>query len=194
MKNEFRRQLKTALLIVLFLFMIGFVASFFYIKLTHKDVSPSKDSISIHFNYSDTIKVDSSLPISDTLGKTITVDQREEKTVGYIEIVLTNKSDNDATYQLLLSKEVVEAKELNEHYVKLYLTDSSDKPIEGFDKNAAVTYNELRYFNKKPSNKLLYEGILAPKEEKLFKLRTWVSDSYSISNVFEEFQFSVGLN
>lgn len=176
-----KKQIISAFLIVLVLIILSVFIIFF---LKPKSVN---NNLSINISSSE-IMINNKLPISDVLGKNIK--ESDEKQV-YITISIKNKDIDDTTYQIYLTRNYLDEPQLKEKYVKLYLTDSKDKPLSGFEKNLIPTYKTLKSLNDKPSSKLLYEGNISGKETQKLRLRVWIDDSYALSDITESFDFDV---
>ena len=93
-------------------------------------------------------------------------------------------------YDIYLIKKNNE-KEIKENYIKFYLTDEADNPLEGYKQNSVPTYNDLLSLVNLPAARSLYSGSLKGRETQKVILRSWLSDSYAVSNEERSFSFDV---
>ena len=84
-----------------------------------------------------------------------------------------------------------EQDEIRSNYIKLYLTDDKNNPLEGFENNKIKSYADLYALNDKPGSRLVYRGNLVSGSSKKFILRSWVSDSYVLSKNEEVFNYDI---
>ena len=96
-------------------------------------------------------------------------------------------------YEIYLVKNKVKEKEISEKFIKMYLTDHNNIPLDGFEKNLIPVFSNLVILNDKANGKLLYRGKINANSKLKFKLRIWVSDSYAISKENEQFSFSINV-
>lgn len=152
----------------------------------------SLTTATVSFNYTESetnhINLTNALPMSDTNGKklngnqevfdfTVTGNYGEKGTVLY---------DVYATpYDMTLS----------DKYVKVYVTDQNDNPVEGYEGEEIPTYNTLEDYSISASTtdtfttkgKLLYSSELTPeKNSDNLRIRVWLSSSYGSSENAEE--------
>ena len=169
---------------LIFIIFMGILFFYFYEKRME-----SFTPFSVIYSASNEVNIKSKLPISDTLGKTLTGDGTAEGIQGFIDFSIQNTGNRRKKYYLLLREENIESQKIRDNYVKLYLTDRKDEPYPEFLKNSVPTYSDFPVFSVDSSSKVLYEGILEKGETYEFRLRVWLSDSYIISNSEEEFNF-----
>lgn len=84
------------------------------------------------------------------------------------------KEQNDSikvNYDILL-KDL--GSDLEDKFIKVYLTDSNNTPLEGFN-NTVPVYSA---FLNDSDGKIIYSGILDD-DNKKFRLRIWISDIYN---------------
>ena len=186
MIKDYKKQVILAFVVVFILFVISMVA---IIALKLIKSNNSLKPLNISYNTSNVIKVDNSLPISDKLGKNLSMESLSESNNGFLSFSIKNSNEVEVNYDVFLTKRSNST--IKENYIKLYLTDKEDVAYEGFNKNKIPTYNELLYLNDKPSSKLLYSGTIGAKSVEKLKLRVWVSDSYALSDSLEEYAFNV---
>ena len=185
MTMSFQNKKRVIIEIGCFLFFIIFGILFFYF---YEKKMESFTPFSVIYSASNKVNIKSKLPISDTLGKTLTGDGTAEGIQGFIDFSIQNTGNRRKKYYLLLREENNSVK-IRDNYIKLYLTDRNDEPYSEFLKNSVPTYSDFPTFSGNSSSKVLYEGILEKGETHEFRLRAWLSDSYIISDSEEEFNF-----
>ena len=163
-----------------------FILFYIYAKKYHNE-----KPVRIVYELDDYITIKNKLPLSDAIGKQYDGSLVEEGTESYIEFSIVNEDDDLALYEIFLTRNHITPREIKENYIKLYLTDEDDQPVIGFDKNRLPVFSDLPYLIDKPSSKLLYTDIIEGHSTKKYRLRAWLSDSYSISSLPETFQFEV---
>jgi len=182
---------KTYLIIGLIIILVVFLQ--FYLLKSYYSVESSKqtEDLVVKFETSDTIHLNNKLPISDTLGKTLTGKGMEEGIQGYLKFSIENKTGKNQKYTILVFKETVDSKELDGNYVKFYLTDQNDQPFEGFAKNVIPNYAGFSASSKKPAARVIYTGVIGKNKSQSFRLRMWVSDNYAFTSDLEEFLIKI---
>ena len=190
MDKAYRRQVKLAFFIVFLLFLFVAIFSFFYYR--HKSLTDYSDLLDVSFQTSDVVVLKNTIPISDTLGRNIDGEHIDKGVQGYVDFTIKNKSNELISYDIILTKQVVEGEEIKDSFVKFYLTDYEDIPFSGFNGNYVPSFADLNYLSDKPSSKLLLSDQINKNEEKKYRLRVWLSDRYSIS--FTEESFSVDVD
>lgn len=189
MNSTFFKHVKIALLIVCVAFVIvGVYFLFFYQK---KDDSNNQKYLSVQFNTSDVLLLKNTLPVSDSIGKSFDGKGTEEGIQGYLEFSVKNKKDTDISYEIIVTEQNTKEDKIKDSFVKMYLTDNQDNPLEGFERSYVPTFYDFYYLVDKPSSKLLFEDSLKKGESKKYRLRVWLSDKYSLSFEPEEFSFDV---
>lgn len=144
----------------------------------------SSRNATVVFSYSDDssmLLMDSSMPITDTVGKKLSFTPNQVKH-GYSEFSISaNMEGIDKIHYEIYAKNIGVSTELPTDYVKLYLTNAdNDQPLEGFD-NFVPTYRDLKVAVSDPAGKKIYSGILEKGEIKNFRLRMWLADTYPIT-------------
>lgn len=176
------------------IYLIAIICVFFCISLSivlfYKRFVPDKkidqsDVVLVRSVKYHTIK--SNLTVSDDFGKKI---KEDNGSYVYYEFEVENSSKFDRNYQLYLTKgsENLE-NEINDNYVKFYLTDYNNNPLGIFDNNIVPTFKELKYIEDKPSSKLLYSDKIKKHGKMKFILRVWLADNYVISDENKSFSF-----
>ena len=169
-------------LLLLFILIVFLIIKYpLYSKAIEIDIKPK------------TIEIDNTLPISDVLGKSMIYSKINKNIQGYISINVVNPNDRKVSFFIVLSKKELDNLEIKENYVKVYLTDQNDKPIKGFEKNMVPSFADLKRYNNKSNDKILYKGVLDKKSELKFILRSWISDTYVISNNLEKFSYDISV-
>ena len=190
MLKKNKKQVVLALLIVSCLFLVSILFVFFYFN---RGKSEDKNQlVSTSFKESQTIILKNTLPISDELGRNIDGVGTEEGIQGYVVMSIQNNTDKDVNYDIYITKKEIE-KEIKENYIKLYLTDEADNPLEGYEQNSVPTYNDIFSLVDFPAARLLYNGSLKGRENRKVVLRAWLSDSYAVSNEEKSFTFDVNV-
>ena len=136
------------------------------------------------------INIDNKFPISDALGKTLVYSKNNKDIQGYTNIIVHNPNDRKVSFSIILLKNNLEISEIKENYVKLYLTDKNDNPINGFEKNMVPCFSDLKRYNNS-YDRILYKGVIDKNNKFEFILRSWISDSYVISNNLEKFSYNI---
>lgn len=187
MQKKYKTQLIFSLMIVIVFFFALFLFSF--LILQKRDKSPLK----VSYQTSSVLRLKDLLPVSDTLGKTFIGKGTVDGVQGYVSFSIYNPTNRKISYDILLMEhdDSTSLNKIRANYVKLYLTNDIDVPFSGFDNRRLPTYSDLSVLKDEPGSKLLYRGILNGKEKENFRLRVWLSDSYSISNNQDEKNFIV---
>lgn len=143
-------------------------------------------------NQSSSLMVDSSMPITDAVGKKLDFNSNQTK-YGYSEFSLSaNMEGMDSVKYEIYAIPVGVAAELPSNYVKVYLTNlDNDKPLEGYDGKSVPTYQDLRIAASDPAGKKIYSGVLKKDEVKFFRLRMWLMDTYPITTEIRSFGISL---
>ena len=191
MNKKNKKQVLLAFLIVFILFMISLVVAFFYYR--NQDKKNNDNLLKVKFKSSDVITIENRLPMSDEFGKNLDGTGTEEGVQGYVEFSIKNENSKDVDYIVYLTKQDVSITELRGDYIKFYFTDIADNPMTGFEKNMLPSFNDLTSLVDMPEGRLVYNGSLESGEEKSFKLRAWLSDTYTISDTEEGFSVDVNV-
>lgn len=172
-----------SLIIVILLVVIGI---FIY---NEKHTGINEASV-ILYSDSENITIDSSLPVSDKFGKEI--HGEVSNSYKYLEFEIVNVSSKVRDYQLYITKNDFSTNEINNEFVKIYLTDDKNNPVDGFDSGKVPSYVDLKYINDLPSNKLLYKDKIDNYQRRKFIVKVWVTDNYSSSSE-NYFSFDIGV-
>lgn len=136
------------------------------------------------------VSIDNSLPVNDKFGKNIS----DNISGGYkkVDFEIVNVSSKSKTYQLYIKKNNLNTNEINNDFVKFYLTDDKNNPVGVFDNNKVPSYRNLSYIKDKADSKVLYTDKIDKYQRKKFIIRVWVTDNYiSLSNNY--FSFDIGV-
>lgn len=131
--------------------------------------------------------IDSSMPITDQLGKELTFNPNQSK-YGYSEFsISSNMEGMESINYEIYAKNIGVAVELPTDYVKIYLTDgNTDVAAFGYEQRVP-TYRDLKIATSDPAGKKIYAGSLKKGETANFKLRMWLSDAYPITTEVRSF-------
>ncbi len=130
------------------------------------------------------------LPMTDAVGKTISIDNYRKDVTGYVEFEVKSNIDDKVKYEIYLIKGKKDI-EVPEKFVKVYLTDSEDNPLKYFEDVKVPTYYDLKLASNDASGKLIYSGSLKERASQKFKFRMWVADTYELTA--DELRFSAKL-
>ena len=185
-----QKKLKKIFIIFIFL-LLFFLLFYFFVFVNHafSDSDSDSDSLFIQFYDDEILELSNKLPLSDELGKSGEIDS-SSKIIDYTSFSITNNKSKKVNYEIYATKENTE-NEIRGDYIIYYLTDDNDNPLTGYDNNILPTYSSLLSLSNKPYSRLLYSGIISGGEKKSFKLKTWVSDSYTISDNLENFRVNI---
>ena len=132
------------------------------------------------------IVVSNSLPMTDVVGKTISIDNCIVGTTGYVEFEVKSMVDDKVKYEIYLTTESVN-ESIPLKFIKVFLSDEKDNALGYFDNDKLPTYYDLRLSTNDPSGRLIYSGYLSDKEKDKFKLRMWVADTYELTSNIKSF-------
>lgn len=191
MDKSNKSQLKTAIIIVSLLFLLFFILVFFYYQFYVKNELKNPDSLKINYFNKQEIEIKNKLPVSDSLGKNYNGKGSEEGIQEFREFTINNNSNIDREFIILLDKQYFDSNSIDEKYIKIYLTDEKDNPIDGFSSNPIPTFNSFDAYSKVITSKVIYKGKIEKKTMKKYKLRSWLSDSYVIPGNEELFRMKL---
>ena len=143
------------------------------------EINPSRDVI-----------IKNILPVSDMLGKSFDGTGTKPGVQGYAEITIINTDKVKHDYSIVVSKQENNS-QLSGNYIKFFLTDADDNPVGKFNKELSPVYESLEVHSLHPAYRIVETINLAPKEQKKFKLRTWLADSYVVSLDEEQFKYVI---
>jgi len=187
-KQENNHLIKTISIILLSIIAVLIIIAIF-VKIDEYKRSFYK--IGVRYKTNDVVKLNNKLPISDAIGKSYSGTGIETGIAEYKEFTVSNPNEKKIKYEVYLTKFTTNVKDIRSNYIKLYLTDDKDNPLEGFNKKKVVSYYDLYSLSNKPGSRLLYSGSLKSGESKTFILRSWVADTYVLSSDEEGFSFNI---
>lgn len=191
-KNEIRRKevLKEIISSIVGILFLVFAVSFLGFKIFSGSFNHDKINTLtagyLSFNYvesdSNVIKLISAMPISDTEGK------KSNKKEDYFEFKISNNSKETINYEILLEPLV---KDLDGDYLKIYLTDDSNKPLPGFKEEVPVwkTFDNSSI----QGGKNIYQGTLNGRKDVTLRLRVWISEDYVVTDKAQSFSFRINV-
>lgn len=185
--KELKKEIITSIIWIAFLLiLITFMSVKVYNENFEKDRINTLTSGYLSFNYteSDTnvINLVSAMPIKDSVGK------KSNKKEDYFEFSISNSNDHSISYEIIVEPLV---NKLKGEYLKLYLTDDENKPMDGF-KEKVPTWSEFKDAGLE-GTKIIYRGHLDGKATKTFRLRVWISEDFVVSDKAESFSFKINI-
>ena len=169
------------LVILILLFIIG---TFVY----KERVDKVNEASIILYSDAENITIDDSLPVSDKFGKDIHGEVLSA--YKYLDFEVVNVSAEARDYQIFITKNDLSTNEINNEYVKFYLTDDKDNPVDNFTDSKVPSYVDLKYIKDLPKKKLLYTGKLDKYQRRKFTIKVWVTDNY-VSSSENYFSFDI---
>lgn len=182
-----------SLFILIILVLIAIFSLLFCLFLYFNNRQDIKNATLI-FSYSDNssdLVVDNSMPITDAVGKQLTFTPNQTK-YGYSEFSISANiyGIKSVDYEIYAIQTGV-ALELPSDYVKVYLTDGhNDLPFDGY-RDKIPSYHDLKVARTNPAGKKIYSGTLKENEEKKFRLRMWLTDTYPITTETRNFKINL---
>ena len=147
--------------------------------------------LDINYKNGNNVLIKNILPVSDTIGKKYNGSGSEKNIQELKEFVIKNDNDSKISYTIYIKPNIVDSKTIKTNYIKVYLTDEFDKPLEGFEKNRIPAISDLTVSNNNPDKLILYEGMIKKDEEQKFKLRSWLADSYAVTEEEQIYDFDI---
>lgn len=195
-KKKSSNNKKMILSIVLILLLMISVIGVTYAIFNYSQEGEVRNTVKtgdLTFSYVETssgISIENAMPISDDVGKKI--DSFEN---GYFDFNVSCKIAGTSTvhYEIYAKKQEVK-KEIEEKYVKIYLTDGiNDQPISGYDVEVP-TYNSLKNSLSDQEGKQLYYGSFTSSGVQRFRLRMWLKEEYNVPSNSEQFKIKVNVD
>ena len=169
--------------------IIGLLSMYRYSIVSNDNINVAMNDITMKSSELNILKITNSYPINDTDGKNLFVDNYGG-TYDYFDFEVKSNYDEDVYFEIYLTKEDFE-NEIELSYVKFYLMDlDTGEEILNMD-GSVPTFYDLRIATSDPGAKRLHYGLLAAGEVKKYRLKMWLSDTYSISNEVNEFEVKV---
>lgn len=177
---------------ILFLIIIGlFILSFIMLGV-YNPHKKNKNSKGVVLNIKkDTFDIIGSLAVTDKYGRTIVDDSLDSNV--FVEFEVKNKSEHKKNYQIFITRKDDKSEQIPGAYIKFYLTDLKDNPLDQYNGNKLPNYDELKYLNDDSASKLIYEGSLKHRTSTKYRLRVWIDDTYDISTGDSSFSFKIGV-
>ena len=188
-KQENNKHLIKSVSIVLLSLAVFILIFAIIIKI--QDYKKSSYKIDVKFETNDIVKLTNKLPMSDEIGKEYTGTGVEKGIIEYKEFTVSNPNEGKVSYEIYLTRTENSIEDMKSGYIKLYLTDEKNKPVEGFDTKKLPTFYDLPSLSDKLSSRLLYTGTLVSGSSKKYILRTWIADTYVLSDTVEDFGFDI---
>ncbi len=183
--------------IILILVVAGLTYAVFIWGQTGKKENTISTS-TITFSYTENtegIKIENSLPISDTAGKTLQREDSENGIKGYFDFSISCSLSGTTAiqYEIYAVKQPV-TMPISDEYIKIYLTNAdNESPLKGFD-GVVPTYSDLTVSKSNPSGKHLYSGTFNEDGVRNYRLRMWLADTYVISKDVRSFSIKVNVH
>lgn len=169
--------------------IVGLLSIYKYNVVSNDNENVAINNITLKSDELNSICISNSLPMSDVDGKNFSLDNFDG-VYDYYDFEVTSNYDENIYFEVYLTKEDL-GSEIDPHYVKLYLVDL-DTCMEIINKDSIVpTYYDLYVSTSDPMGKRLYYGLLSAGETKRYRLKMWLSDAYSISDEFSEFEVRI---
>ncbi len=191
-------------IVVLFVVILGATyAAFQYTKKGEKENEITTGYVTFVYNETGNgVSITNAFPKSDSEGKLIKESGDDGVANGYFDFNVTSTMGGNMTipyyvYAVDITGDVEH--KLASKYVKLYLSDQEDQPIEGYE-GEVPTFASLDPIKANDSNgeevqgKKLYYGYVNGEEVKKFRLRMWLSNRYPGTEVAETFKLRVDVN
>jgi hypothetical protein len=183
------RQFFQSILIVILSLAIFLILVAGYLKID--EYRRLSYNVNTKFLNTDVIKLTNKLPISDEIGKSYTGKGMEDGIEGYSEFTIHNPNDKKVDFEIYVTKMDLEVDEIKSNYIKFYLTDEKNNPVNGFEQNKIKSYSDLYALSDKPGSRLVYRGSLVAGSTKKYILRSWVADTYILSKDLEGFNYDI---
>lgn len=195
-QSDEKKKLVLSILAVLVLVLM--VIGVFYAVFTYVGTGTRENRVTtgtLTFSYTEgtaSINIVDAHPVSDEVGKAITSanvgaagsiaanpagSQMQYAGVFDFEVSASMSSPQDINYEIYATE--ASGNTLDAQYVKIYLTDQSDTAEEGYT-GAVPTYDTLTTTSKNSgTGKTLLSDTFSNTSSKQYRLRMWISDSYS---------------
>lgn len=150
-----------------------------------------KNGLIVTYYSSQHVCIKNILPLSDELGTSLNNKSVEKNGYGYIRFSIKNNNKKASNYRIYIKKNDVSSKIIADKYIKFCLTNEYNKSYDGYDKSNIPSYSDLLALSSKPLGRLIYSGRIDGESEKVFILRSWLSDEYEIKEDEELFDFDI---
>lgn len=199
--NKKIKNNKIIITIVLILLLITATIGLSYSIFYYKGIGTQKNTISTRtikclFNEGIPISIDSAMPISDEVGKKLSVQADENSEFGYKQgyydttLSCECKGTCKGTYELYLTNSnTTEDLKIDDEYIKVYVTDGSEieKELTG-----VTSFNNLNSSLNNSRAKEIYKGTFSESFSQKIRLRMWIANEYKVSD--KSYTFKAKLN
>lgn len=145
----------------------------------------------LDYNPSCDVVIKSIVPVSDVIGKEFDGSGTKDGVQGYTEITIENLDKKTHDYTILVINKEANLN-IDGRYIKFYLTDIDDVPIDGYEGDLLPSYEKLALY--KNTDKHLLATVRVPaQDKKIIKVRAWLADNYVISLYEEQFKYSISV-
>ena len=131
-------------LISITLIVVFFVLIYSNYRKNNNPSIPDKDQLFIKYDDVDIIEIENKLPVADALGKKFNGEGTEDGVQGYLELSVKNITNKKVKYEVLGTKLPTDNMQISDNYIKIYLTNEDNSPLNGFDLNAIYSSHEIR--------------------------------------------------
>ncbi len=173
-KEEIIRNL---ILLSLIILCIIFLVIFLKYRNSNQLFKSDSGAVELISSKGNAIEIVDNHPMSDEFGKKISDDTLSVQSYYAFEVKsISNVGTNFEVYVTDYDYK----NDIQTNFIKLYLTDENDEPVNGYVNAYAPTYYNLRVSAFNPVGRRIYYGYIGPHESKKFILRVWVGDAYTI--------------
>lgn len=183
------KQLTLAIIVIVCLFVVFIGSGFLFNR--YKSTENKAYNLGVKFSDNRNVYLENTLPVTDKIGRELDGVNSSTGIYGFKEFSIENNYDKKVDYQIYLRVKNSCENIIDEDFIKLYLTDTNNNPLSGFENNKLPSYSSISSLNDKPDGKLLYTGSINKNSISKFRLRVWVSDLYSINRDKECFSFDI---
>ena len=181
--------IRNLLLIILVFICLYSLVNFVDNKIYKGKIINKNDVVLVSDN-SNRFMLKDNYPMLDEVGRKITYSEENSHVQIYYEFEVKSKSNTDTNYEIYLSSDKYK-NNIHPNFIKIYLTDSNNNPIEGFNTIAVPTYFNLKVATATPLGRRLYYGKIKANDTKKYILRAWIGDAYAVGVDSKEFGFDL---
>ena len=181
---------RTKIYLIVGILLTCLVGILLFVFLNDSNENNNGNNLDVSYENDKTVLISNRLPMTDLAGMQLTGEGTKDDIQGYVEFSIKSTTDKKQDYSIYLNERKVNAP-INDRHVRLYLTDFNDNPYDGFKSNIIPCYEDFKVLKDSPSDKILFSGVLNGNEKKNFRLRVWVSDTYTLRDSEETFSFDV---
>ena len=183
------KQLTLAIIVIVCLFVVFIGLGFLFNR--YKSSENKAYNLGVKFSDNRNVYLENTLPVTDKIGRELDGVKSSTGIYGFKEFSIENNYDKKVDYQIYLRLKNSCENIIDEDFIKLYLTDTNNNPLSGFENNKLPSYSSISSLNDNPDSKLLYTGSINKNSISKFRLRVWVSDLYSVNRDKECFSFDI---